>query len=388
MAQCGSPRSPITPDDFNAVKKNTDASTRGPGQDQTRSTTDDGSAGAPPNKATIYDVASESGTSVATVSRVMNDADNVAEDTRDRVKEAVRKLRYRPDRTARTLAEQQTRVLAVALPSFITPFHNELMKGIRMSLRDHPGFDLLVHDLGSTDPLAELARFLKQGTVDGLLVAGASVDETSAQELRAWQAPAVLIGERRKGLDSFTWDDHAGAYAATEHLARQGHERIGLIRTRDEMPLQERRIEGYRAALEEAGLPFDEGLIASGQTQKHAGFSEEAGREAMRQLLMADPPVTAVFCSSDVHAVGAWSTLREANKEVPEDVALVGYDDVKTSRFLGLSSVAQGMHEVGERMVKRLVYRMAHPEDEERVDERMTPVLQVRRSSQYQQQAA
>ena len=333
-----------------------------------------------PEKATVYDVARASGTSVATVSRVMNDADNVAEETRERVEAAIQELRYRPDRTARTLAEQQTRMVAVALPSFITPFHNELMKGIRLSLRGR-SVDLLVRDLGSEDPNAELAHFLDRGTVDGLLVAGAIVDEAAADELRAWRAPAILIGDERDGLDSFTWDDVAGARAATEHLIEQGHERIGLIRTRNEMPLQERRIEGYRAALAEAGLPFDESLIASGQTAKHAGFSEEAGREAMRQLLMADPPVTAVFCSSDVHAVGAWSALHEAGKSIPEDLALVGYDDVKTSRFLGLSSVAQGMHEVGERTVQRLTYRMDHPDDPERVAERMTPVLQVRRSS-------
>jgi LacI family transcriptional regulator len=352
-----------------------------PGAPSDDATADEASSDdASPPKATIYDVASRSGTSVATVSRVMNDADNVAEETRERVEAAIRELSYRPDRTARTLAEQQTRMIAVALPSFITPFHNELMKGIRLSLRGR-NVDLLVRDLGSEDPNAELAHFLDQGTVDGLLVAGAIVDEAAADELRAWRAPAVLIGDERDGLDSFTWDDHAGARAATAHLIEQGHERIGLIRTRNEMPLQERRIEGYRAVLEEAGLPFDASLVVSGQTSKHAGFSEEAGREAMRQLLMADPPVTAVFCSSDVHAVGAWTALREAGKEVPADVALVGYDDVKTSRFLGLSSVSQGMHEVGERAVQRLMYRMAHPDDPERVAERMTPVLQARRSS-------
>jgi LacI family transcriptional regulator len=334
-----------------------------------------------PEKATIYDVASESGTSVATVSRVINDADNVADQTRERVEAAIAHLSYRPDRTARSLAEQQIYTLAVALPSFITPFHNELMKGIRLSLRGRPGFDLLVHDLGSEDPYAELARFLQQGTVDGLLVAGATVDEASADELRAWRAPAVLIGDERDGLDSFTWDDAAGARAATEHLIEQGHERIGLIRTRNAIPLQERRVEGYRAALEDAGLPFDASLVVSGQTAKHAGFSEEAGQEAMRQLLEADPPVTAVFCSSDVHAVGAWAALYEAGRSVPEDIALVGYDDVKTSRFLGLSSVAQRMHEVGERAVQRLLHRMRQPNDAERVDERMTPTLQVRRSS-------
>ena len=336
-----------------------------------------------PSRATIYDVAAESGTSVATVSRVMNGADNVADDTRERVKAAVQRLRYRPDRTARTLAEQGTRTLAVALPSFITPFHNELMKGIRWSLRDRD-LDLLVRDLGSEDPFAELARFLEQGTVDGLLVAGATVDEASAQELRTWHAPVLLIGEQRDGIDSFSWDDHAGAYAATEHLAEQGHRRIGLICTHAAMPLQERRLAGYRAALDDAGLPFDEALVVSGRTEKHAGFSEEAGQEAMQQLLTAEPPVTAVFCSSDVHAVGAWAALREAGRAVPGDVALVGYDDVKTSRFLGLSSVAQHMHEVGERAVERLLYRWAHPDTAERVSECVTPVLQVRRSSRQE----
>lgn len=329
---------------------------------------------------TIYDVAEEASVSVATVSRFLNGSGKIAEPTAERVRAAVEALRYQPDRTARTLAEPGRRVLAVAVPSFITPFHNALLKGIRFGLR---GFecDLLLRDLGSEDAAGELTHFLQHGAVDGLLVVG-GLSETARRELQHWRAPAVVIGAAVAEIDSFFWDDAAGGRLAAEHLLAAGHRHVGVIQSaRTDLAFQEQRVAGYRQALEAAGVAYDPALTASGHAQKHAGFSEEAGHEAMTHLLDAAPPVTAVFALSDVHAMGAWAALRDAGRRVPEDVALVGYDDVKTSQFVGLTSVSQDMHRVGERAIGCLLDRLRSGPPEDPLSVRIEPTLHPRRSS-------
>jgi len=192
----------------------------------------------------------------------------------------------------------------------------------------------------------------------------------------------VLIGSQWKGMDCFFWDEQPGAELAVNHLLEQGHKRIGMITTpHDDNRLRNARVAGYRTALENAGLPFDESLIAYGETSKHDGFSEEAGYEAMQDLLQLDTPVTAVFASSDVQAIGAWQAIRKAGYDVPSDYALVGYDDIKVSRFIGLTSVAQNMHEVGEEATDVLLRRLRSGEDTV-VSRLVQPELQVRKSSQ------
>lgn len=333
-------------------------------------------------RATIYDVAERAGVAISTVSRVLNNSNDVSEQTRARVLRAIEEIQFRPDRVAKSLAHKQAHSLAIATPTFTTPFHNELLKGVRLCLREYDS-DLLLCDLGSSAPHAMLLSFLKRGTVDGLLLAGLPANDAVAAELRALQAPVVVVGYSWDGFDSYYWDDSAGARAAVEHLIQQGHRRIALIRSQVSSMLQDRRIEGYRAALEGAGLPFDESIIRGGTTAKHAGFSEEAGYEAMQGIIENAPDVTAVFASSDVQAIGAWKAIRDAGKRVPEDFALVGYDDVKTSQFIGLSSVDQDMHDVGFEAAGRLIRRVERKETDGPLSKQMKPTLNVRDSSRY-----
>ena len=334
------------------------------------------------SKVTIYDVADHAGVAISTVSRVLNNSPDVSDRTRARVLEAIEVLKFRPDRVAKTLAQQRARSIAIAIPTFTSPFHNELLKGVRSKLmgQDH---DLLLFDLGSRSPLERLLGMLNRGTVDGLLLAGVPVDEKLAPELKALRAPVVLVGHHHTQFDCFYWDNAIGAKAAVAHLVEQGHRRIGMIRSYTDSYLQLQRIAGYRQALDEAGLPFDESLLQSGTTEKHAGFSEEHGYEAMLRLLDVDPPVTAVFASSDVQAIGAGKAIREAGKAIPETIALVGYDDIKTSKFLGLSSVDQNMEGVGQEAAERLLYRLDHPGTEDRIARLIIPELHIRESSRH-----
>jgi len=333
------------------------------------------------SKTTIYDVADHAGVAISTVSRVLNNSRDVSDSTRETVLKAIRKLQFRPNRTAKSLAQRATRTIAVAVPTFTTPFHNELLKGVRSAL-DGNDLDLLLCDLEWENPRATLQKFLARGAMDGLLIAGLQVNEEIAQELRTLGAPVVLIGTQWEDMDSFYWDEEPGARRAVDHLIELGHTEIGMITTPyDDNQLRNARVLGYKGALEDAGIAFDETKIAQGKTAKHAGFSEEAGYEAMEVLLDEHPQVTAVFASSDVQAIGAWQAIRHAGKSVPEDMALIGYDDIKISRFIELSSIAQNMHDVGEEATNVLLQRLRRSGADRTMSKLIHPTLKIRMST-------
>lgn len=332
------------------------------------------------SKATIYDVADHAGVAISTVSRVLNNSQDVAESTRERVADAIQELQFRPNRTAKSLAQHSTRTISVALPTFTTPFHNELLKGVRDRLDDED-VDLLLCDLEWEAPKRTLRHFLEGGAMDGLLLVGVDVDDELAEELRMLGVPVVLIGARADGFDSFYWEDESGAKIGVQHLIDQGYTRIGMITTPHDNRIRNERIAGYRQALEGAGLEFDPDLVAHGHTSKHDGFSEESGYEAMQDLIALDQPVEAAFASSDVQAIGAWQAIREEGLEVPDDFAFVGYDDIKVSRFIGLSSVAQNMHGVGNEATDLLLNRLNKNGPEQPMNRLVEPELNVRKSS-------
>ncbi len=329
---------------------------------------------------TIYDVAEKAGVSISTVSRVMNDSDLVTEPTRIRVHKAIEALQFRPDRTAKLLARRATMSLAVAIPTFTMPFYNELLKGVRFRLRQLD-IDLLLCDLGAKSLNATLMNFLDRGAVQGLLLVVPALNEHIVEELDALPSQVVLVGMQHPDFDSFSWDDRAGAAAAIEHLIGLGHTRIAIIVSHTSGPTQHARLEEVRETMRKAGRSFSGEDIFSGSTDKHAGFSEEAGYEAMQRILAERPDVTAVFTLSDVQAIGAWKAVRDAGREVPGDIALVGYGNIKTSQYIGLSSLDQRMHEVGEHATELILQRMKGEEKAPPVHRVIVPKLLARRSS-------
>ena len=339
----------------------------------------------PSERATIYDVADAAGVAISTVSRVLNRSPEVSDATRARVEEAVRALRFQPQRTARSLASQTPTALAVALPSATSLFYVEILKGVKDVLRD-VDFDLLLCNLGSVHPEATLSRFLDRGAVDGLLLTSLDVDDALAERLHRLHAPVVLLGGRSMvdsgplAFDTYWWDDRAGAHRATEHLLTLGHRRVGMISSHPWSQAASPRHDGYLAALAEAGVAFDPSLIVVGETTKHAGYSEEAGAEAMAHLMALPAPPTAVFAASDVQAFGAWAWARDNGLRVPRDVSIVGYDDLKLSRFLDLTTVNQNMYDAGRQTTTRLLARIATPVSE-RVTVQMNTPLVVRGST-------
>lgn len=332
-----------------------------------------------PSRATIYDVADAAGVAISTVSRVLNHSPEVSAATRARVEAAVAALRYQPQRTARTLAAKTPATLAVALPSATSLFYVEILKGVKDVLRE-TDMDLMLSNLGSVHPLDTLARFLDRGAVDGLLLVSLDVDDALADRLARLHAPVVLLGGRVTGdaaldADAFWWDDRAGARRATEHLLDLGHRRIGLITSHAWSRSAAPRKAGYADALEHAGLAVEPDLVVVGRTVKHAGYSEESGAEAMAQLMALPEPPTAVFAESDVQAFGAWAWARDHGVRIPRDVSLMGYDDLKLSRFLDLTTVSQRMQDAGRAATERLLARIASPDLEPVTAEQPSPVV-------------
>ena len=333
-------------------------------------------------KTTIYDVAARAGVAISTVSRVLNHSNDVSDATREKVLQAISELRFRPHRTAKILAQKQSESLVIAIPSFTTPFHNSILKGVRSRIREQE-FDLTLFDLGSSNPKEKLLDFLGRGAVDGLLLA-LHIDEELADELHTLRAPVVLIGNLYEEFDSYSWDNVSGAKAAVQHLVSQGHERIGLITSPfDNDSVLSLRRQGYNEALADAGLSAREEWIVQGDTEKHAGISEESGYEAMKKLLAQSPRITATFSVSDAQAIGAWYAINEAGLSVPEDIAIVGYDDIKTSRYIGLSSVDQKMQQVGHEATDVLINRLKGIKKDPPCSILTIPELQVRKSSLF-----
>jgi LacI family transcriptional regulator len=191
----------------------------------------------------------------------------------------------------------------------------------------------------------------------------------------------VLVGAQREEFDSFYWKEEPGAELAVEHLVGQGYTRIGMITTPHDNRIRDARVAGYRRSLEEAGIEFDPDLVVHGETSKHDGFSEESGYEAMQKLIALDTPVEAAFASSDVQAIGAWQAIREEGLKVPDDFAFVGYDDIKVSRFIGLTSVAQRMYDVGNTATDLLLERLRQNGPDDFISRLVKPKLNVRKSS-------
>jgi DNA-binding LacI/PurR family transcriptional regulator len=289
--------------------------------------------------ASIEDVARHAGVSIATVSRALRGLPDVAAATRDRVLAAATELNYVASPFAARLASGRTTTVGLVVPFVSRWFFAEVISTVEAALRQ-AGFDLLLYNLGDADGRARFFDAMPmRKRVDGVLVASLVLDDPEFDALTALNRPVGLLGLEREGFLSARIDDVGSARTAVDHLTDLGHRRIALIGgdTDDPMaftpPLHRR--DGYRDALQAAGLDADPGL-------EHLGyFTVEGGRAAARHLLnLADRP-TAIFAESDEMGYGALREIRDAGLRVPEDVAVIGFDDQPLSELMDLSTIRQ-----------------------------------------------
>jgi LacI family transcriptional regulator len=300
---------------------------------------------------TSHEVAERAGVSRTTVSFVLNDVAGVqiSAETRQRVLRAARDLGYVPDAAARSLVSGRTYILGLVIcqPAnhiIIDAYIHQVIYGLSEAGRER-GFRVMlesVEDVSQPDAYIHLVRAKR---IDGILLSGPRSDDNQLPDLIADGFPTVLLGRLSRNPTFFVdIDNQAAAMEAVTHLIKLGHQRIACITNG---PLQytsaNERLLGYRKALRQAGLPDDEALI------RYGDFELEGGFKAMQTLLEIQPRPTAVFVASDVVAFGAMAAVRDSGLRIPEDIAVVGFDDVPMARYINpalttvrLSAIEQG----------------------------------------------
>jgi LacI family transcriptional regulator len=231
-------------------------------------------------KVTIYQVANRAGVAISTVSRVLNNSPNVSDKTKIKVQEAIDELNFRPQVSARKLASRKPQMLAIAVPSFTTPFYNEVLKGVKDEI-DSMDLDIVIYNTGSKNPKEGIENFFNRGTADTVISISIDIDDNVHKQIQASGMPIVLIGSSHPEYDYIDLNHRRGGFIAGEHLVKQGYENIGLIRPALETKAGKLREEGFIDALKEFKMPINEKLFLTGQSTKHAGFTEEAGFEAV-----------------------------------------------------------------------------------------------------------
>lgn len=317
---------------------------------------------------TIYDIADQARVSIATVSRVFNGHPRVSDGTRQRVFEVAESLGYEPHASAQSLARQNTKLISAVVPMMTSFFFMEVLRGLQDRL-DKSDYDLLVYASRTLDKVdGQLGRAVQRGRSDGLLLVSSPLTSERARRLAASRNAVVLVDSFHDDFDSVSVDNQRGGAVAMLHLLDRGHDRVGLLLPVEaSVPAQDRRA-GYEQALAEDGRAVDESLIVSADwDHDHHGYTRFAGYRAMQTLLdrfkdrPADRP-TAVFAAADVMAFGALRAIREAGLTVPGDMDVVGFDDVASSAYVGLTTLRQPMYEMGKMAIEKLMRRLDAPD--------------------------
>ena len=305
---------------------------------------------------TLEEIARLSGVSRSTVSRVINQQPNVSQDVRKRVLEVIQETGYQPNLAARTLASNRSFMIGLLLPRsvssfFADPYFPRLTQGVAQACNQYD-YTLGLFLIGSKEDEEKIfPRVSRKGMLDGILIQSGQIGDQLIDRLADSNLPVVVIGRPFQSGDvSFIdVDNISGAYNAVSHLIRLGYKRIGTITGLPGSAETMDRVEGYQKALRERGRNVEQELIAEGD------FTEAGGYYAMQQLLPAKPD--AVFAASDLMAIGAMRSVREAGLNIPEDVAFVGFDDVAIATYADphLTTIRQPIVRFGVNAVEILI---------------------------------
>lgn len=323
--------------------------------------------------ATIRDVARLAGVSVASVSRALNGLSNVRPEMRARVEAAARELHFMPHAGARSLSLSKAHAVGVVLPDLHGEFFSEVLRGIDSGAHAR-GYQLLLSNMRGDPETARQAFAAMRGRVDGLIVMAPTLSRAEIDGMIPPSTPAVFVNSViNPDRMMVVVDNVAGAYAATRHLLDLGRRRILHIRGPvGNIDAEEREI-GYRRAVAEAANAGAAKVVAG-------NFTEDSGACAVQTLIEAGNEVEAIFAANDAMAFGAIRALGEAGRRVPDDVAIVGFDDVPAARHTALTTMQVNMAEIGVRCAERVIDaiegRVASP-----AIERVLPILMVRRTT-------
>ncbi len=313
-------------------------------------------------KITIYEIAKAAGVGIGTVSRVLNNHPNVTPETRAKVKEVVMRMHYQPHTYAQRLARRHSQTISAIIPFFTNYFFVEILRGVQEEITSL-GYDLMLFGVNNISQVeSKFALSLQRGRVDGILFFSMKLPDRIVPRLREAGIPVVLIDSYYPKLDSISVANIDGAYDATNYLINLGYQRIGMINALLMSAPAAERLQGYRRALESNGIRYAADLVKTGVNTKQDGFNREAGYEAMMEFIkMGAEMPEAFFVSSDIQALGAIAALLENGFRVPEDVSMVGFDDIELASHVGLTTMRQPMYQMGQMAVERLAARLSDP---------------------------
>lgn len=301
---------------------------------------------------TIRDIASKSGVSVATVSRVINESELVRSETKKKVLKVIKENNYTPNLLARAFSKSKSETIGLIIPpesNMFSDFFAEMLRGIESAARMY-NFDLL---LKTSNP-SNYHQYFEMKKCDGLLLITPVLDDPGIRMLEKKDFPMVLINSVSNHISYVDVDNVNGAFKAVEHLAKMGHKRIGIINGILEGANGQDRFRGYKFALDKYNIPQDKDLIKLGD------YSTGSGMLKMNELLALPNRPTAVFVANDLMAIGALRVIKEAGLQVPKDMAVVGYDDLVLAEISvpPLTSVRQPIFDLGKEAVRLLVSQM------------------------------
>ncbi len=326
---------------------------------------------------TIYDVADLSGVSITTISRVLNAPAKVNEATRVRVLDAIDKLAFVPKAEARARALKQTGRIGVVTPFFTVPSFVQRLRGIAGALSSTP-YELVIYTVDSLENVhSYLSSLPLRGNIDGLVIISLPVHTQQVKRLLRHGLPTVLIEYPNPALNSIEIDDVEGGHLAAEHLIRKGHVRLAFLGDTDppEYAIHPMRLreKGFRQAVKQARLDLPASYVRS------APNAAEDTRQAAAELLTMKKPPTAIFASSDFQALIVLKVARQFGIRVPQDVAIIGFDDLDTAEYEDLTTIRQCLDESGRLAIKIL---LSHMDDAARPPEHIKiPLTLIERST-------
>lgn len=309
-------------------------------------------------KYTIKDIAKITGYSVATISRVLSGKEGVSEEKRKEILKIIEQLGYIPNQSARRLRSKETKNILVMIPDIENYFYNKLIKGIETEVREK-GYNIILGDFSDSQEIEEeYYRMMKGQIADGILIVGSMSQPQRIVEVSR-QFPMVVISDYFSDeLVTVCIDNFKAAYDATMFLYKCGYRRIAKITGKIGAVLSQDRLKGYRIALENLGLEFNERYI------KYGDFKYESGYRLAKELLKIFPPPDAIFCSNDEMAIGACDAAKELGFSIPEELGIMGFDDIELSSMVTpkITTVHQPRYEMGKLAAQLLINILAGEE--------------------------
>ena len=306
-------------------------------------------------KTTIRDVAKYAGVGVGTVSRVLNGSPSVSDTTRQKIQTAIKQLQYVPNLTARNLSRGNTMNIGVIVPYFTNPSVVRRLQGV-VSVISKSAYDLILFDVESMKQRDPLLRDVSRSLIDGLLIVSLTPSDEDVAHFHKADLPTILIDAHHHALCRVVVDNVEGGRQATAHLVALGHTKIAYLSDHltdlfNNTPVQD-RLRGYKQALADADIPFRPEYHVQGE---HGRFP---ARAMTRQLLDLPDPPTAIFAYSDTQAIGVLEAARERGLTVPDDLSVIGFDNIEAAEYLNITTIRQALYQSGIRGSQILLENM------------------------------